>query len=55
MIDVICYCTFHFHSFTDYNTTSLEREHKHELLTDTDAGVKNGLIDPEAYTIDEDG
>ncbi|EDV19224.1 uncharacterized protein TRIADDRAFT_33941, partial [Trichoplax adhaerens] len=40
--------------FTDYNTTSLEREHKHELLTDTDAGVKNGLIDPDAYIIDED-
>ena len=36
--------------FIQYNPTSLERNHKHELLTEVDLGVPIDLILPETYT-----
>ena len=38
-----------FCSFIQYNPTSLERNHKHELLTEVDLGVPIDLILPETY------
>ena len=36
--------------FIQYNTTSLESNHKHELMTEVDLGVPINLIDPKIYT-----
>lgn len=36
--------------FIQYNPTSLERSHRHELLTEVDLGVPINLILPETYT-----
>ncbi|KAI6651483.1 RNA polymerase II-associated factor 1-like [Oopsacas minuta] len=36
--------------FVQYNTTSLESKHKHELMTEVDLGVPINLIDPAIYT-----
>ncbi len=42
--------------FIQYNPTSLERSHKHELLTEVDLGVPIDLILPDTYPIhDPDG
>lgn len=35
--------------FTKYKPTSLEKEYKHELLTEMDLGVKIDLVNPDAY------
>ena len=35
--------------FIQYNTTSLESKHKHELMTEVDLGVPINLIDPSIY------
>ena len=35
--------------YIQYNPTSLERNHKHELLTEVDLGVPIDLILPETY------
>lgn len=42
-------CTIYSYSFIQYNPTSLERSHKHELLTEVDLGVPIDLILPETY------
>ena len=41
--------------FVQYKPTSLERNNKHELLTDIDLGVPIDLIDPETYAIKPNG
>jgi len=38
--------------FITYNPTSLEKNHKWELLTENDLGVKIDLINPDAYATD---
>ncbi|KAA0197448.1 RNA polymerase II-associated factor 1 protein [Fasciolopsis buskii] len=38
--------------FLQYVATSLERNYKHELLTETDVGVEVDLIDPDVFKID---
>ncbi|KAL5970604.1 hypothetical protein TSMEX_001663 [Taenia solium] len=38
--------------FVQYAATSLERNHKHELLCETDVGVDVDLIDPSAFKTD---
>lgn len=35
-----------------YKATSLEKQHKHELLTEPDLGVTIDLINPDTYRID---
>ena len=35
--------------YIQYNPTSLERNHNHEMLTEVDLGVPIDLILPEAY------
>ncbi len=35
--------------FIQYNPTSLERSHKHDLLTEVDLGVPIDLILPDTY------
>lgn len=37
--------------FVQYAPTSLERNHKHELLCETSVGVDVDLIDPDAFKI----
>lgn len=46
-----CYLnpTSHYARFIQYNPTSLERGHKHELQTEVDLGVPIDLILPEVY------
>ncbi|XP_036592269.1 RNA polymerase II-associated factor 1 homolog [Trichosurus vulpecula] len=38
--------------FVPYKATSLEKQHKHDLLTETDLGVTIDLINPDTYRID---
>ena len=38
--------------FVQYNPTSLERNYKHDLLTEVDLGVPIDIILPEAYSVD---
>ena len=38
--------------FVQYNPTSLERNYKHDLLTEVDLGVPINLILPETYSVD---
>lgn len=38
--------------FVQYKATSLEKQHKHELLTEPDLGVTIDLINPDTYRID---
>ncbi|PAA58961.1 hypothetical protein BOX15_Mlig024082g3 [Macrostomum lignano] len=35
--------------FVKYNTTSLEKEYKHELLTELDLGIDIDLVNPDTY------
>lgn len=37
--------------FSQYKPTSLEKNHKHDLLTEHDLGVNIDLIDPDIYAI----
>ncbi|KAL0489943.1 RNA polymerase II-associated factor 1 [Acrasis kona] len=37
--------------FVPYKTTTLERNHKYDLLTETDLGIHINLIDPNAYKV----
>lgn len=37
--------------FVEYKPTSLEKNHKHDLLTEHDLGVNIDLIDPDIYAI----
>lgn len=48
------FITYPFESnrFVQYNPTSLERNYKHDLLTEHDLGVNIDLIDPDTYKID---
>ncbi|KAH9506122.1 RNA polymerase-associated factor [Dermatophagoides farinae] len=39
--------------FVEYKQTSLEKNYKHDLLTEQDLGVTIDLINPETYEIDE--
>ena len=41
--------------FVDYNPTSLEKNYRHELLTEHDLGVHIDLINPETYKADPNG
>ena len=45
-----CYNNSSVCSFIQYNSTSLERGHKHDLLTEVDLGVPIDLILPETYS-----
>ncbi|KAM9324118.1 RNA polymerase II-associated factor 1 homolog [Gastrophryne carolinensis] len=38
--------------FVQYKATSLEKQHKHDLLTEPDLGVTIDLINPDTYRID---
>lgn len=38
-----------------YKATSLEKQHKHDLLTEPDLGVTIDLINPDTYRIDPSG
>uniref|UniRef100_A0A8C7KNA6 RNA polymerase II-associated factor 1 homolog n=1 Tax=Oncorhynchus kisutch TaxID=8019 RepID=A0A8C7KNA6_ONCKI len=38
--------------FVQYKATSLEKQHKHELLTEPDLGVTIDLINPDTYRVD---
>uniref|UniRef100_T1JIF2 RNA polymerase II-associated factor 1 homolog n=1 Tax=Strigamia maritima TaxID=126957 RepID=T1JIF2_STRMM len=51
------FITYPFESnrFVSYNPTSLERNYKHELLTEHDLGVTIDLINPETYAVDPNG
>ncbi|XP_028651272.1 RNA polymerase II-associated factor 1 homolog [Erpetoichthys calabaricus] len=40
------------HRFVQYKATSLEKQHKHELLTEPDLSVTIDLINPDTYRID---
>uniref|UniRef100_A0A8C7QYA0 RNA polymerase II-associated factor 1 homolog n=1 Tax=Oncorhynchus mykiss TaxID=8022 RepID=A0A8C7QYA0_ONCMY len=40
------------HRFVQYKATSLEKQHKHELLTEPDLGVTIDLINPDTYRVD---
>lgn len=47
---ITCMLTFFVpYSFIQYNPTSLERSHKHDLLTEVDLDVPIDLILPETY------
>ncbi|CAH8664402.1 unnamed protein product [Dicrocoelium dendriticum] len=41
--------------FVQYVATSLERNYKHELLTEVDVGVEVDLVDPDIFKIDKSG
>lgn len=41
--------------FVQYKATSLEKQHKHDLLTEPDLGVTIDLINPDTYRIDPNG
>lgn len=41
--------------FFQYKPTSLEKNYKHELLTEVDLGVNIDLIDPGTYAVSPDG
>ena len=41
--------------FVQYKPTSLEKNYRHELLTEVDLGVNIDLIDPGTYAIDPNG
>ena len=38
--------------FVEYKPTSLEKNYKHEMLTEVDLGVNIDLIDPDTYALD---
>uniref|UniRef100_A0A8C6Z724 RNA polymerase II-associated factor 1 homolog n=1 Tax=Nothoprocta perdicaria TaxID=30464 RepID=A0A8C6Z724_NOTPE len=38
--------------FVQYKATSLEKQHKHDLLTEPDLGVTIDLINPDTYRVD---
>ncbi|XP_003968562.1 RNA polymerase II-associated factor 1 homolog isoform X2 [Takifugu rubripes] len=40
------------HRFVQYKATSLEKQHKHDLLSEPDLGVTIDLINPDTYRID---
>ncbi|XP_012691657.1 RNA polymerase II-associated factor 1 homolog [Clupea harengus] len=40
------------HRFVQYKATSLEKQHKHDLLTEPDLGVTIDLINPDTYRVD---
>lgn len=39
--------------FVEYKQTSLEKNYKHDLLTEQDLGVTIDLINPETYEVNE--
>ena len=39
----------------DYKPTTLEKNYKHEMLTEVDLGVNIDLINPDTYAIDHNG
>ena len=41
--------------FVQYKPTSLEKNYKHELLTEVDLGVNIDLIDPDTYAMNPEG
>ena len=41
--------------FVEYKPTSLEKNYKHEMLTEVDLGVNIDLIDPDTYALDPNG
>ena len=55
MINVFLHIHVTIYRFVQYNPTSLERNYKHELLTETDLGITIDLINQDAYKIDYSG
>lgn len=49
---LFCYYTCR---FVQYKATSLEKQHKHDLLSEPDLGVTIDLINPDTYRIDPSG
>ena len=47
--------SFQFNRFVEYKPTSLEKNYKHEMLTEVDLGVNIDLIDPDTYALDPNG
>lgn len=43
---------FESNRFVEYKPTSLEKNYKHEMLTEVDLGVNIDLIDPDTYALD---
>ena len=41
--------------FVEYKPTSLEKNYKHEMLTEVDLGVNIDLIDPDTYALNPNG
>ena len=41
--------------FVEYKATSLEKNYRHEMLTEVDLGVNIDLIDPDTYALDPNG
>ena len=41
--------------FVEYKPTSLEKNYRHEMLTEVDLGVNIDLIDPDTYALDPNG
>ena len=41
--------------FVEYKPTTLEKNYRHEMLTEVDLGVNIDLIDPDTYAIDPNG
>ena len=39
----------------EYKPTSLEKNYRHEMLTEVDLGVNIDLIDPDTYALDPNG
>ena len=51
-MNVVWHLFLCFDRFVQYKATSLEKQHKHELLTEPDLGVTIDLINPDTYRID---
>lgn len=51
-LDICFFFFFCCGRFVQYKATSLEKQHKHELLTEPDLGVTIDLINPDTYRID---
>lgn len=49
------FCYLYFCRFVQYKATSLEKQHKHDLLSEPDLGVTIDLINPDTYRIDPSG
>ena len=46
---------FYCFRFVQYNPTSLERNYKHDLLTEHDLGITIDLINPDTFAVNANG